>query len=105
MQSVLRRTLLGKLKRGLKVFPVFDEFGAQPAHRRVLLRAVAVRDHDGRAQAVAPGGEGHRLAVVAARGGDDPAHRGLTHNQPGEILQGTPHLERTDRGVVFMFHP
>jgi len=92
-------------QRRLEILAVLDQLGAESAHRGVLLRAVAVGDHDDGAQSVPPGGEGHRLAVVAARGGDDRAHRGIAPDEPAEVGETSPDLEGAEQSVVLLLHP
>ena len=67
--------LLGELRR---VRPAFIEVGAgdnqlraEGLHRRILLARVAVRHENGARHARPRRGQCDRLAVIAARGGDD----------------------------------
>ena len=64
-----------------------------------------MRHGDHAAQAVAARREGDRLAVVAARGGDDAAHRGLAAHQCIHVDQAAAQLERADRCVVLVLDP
>ena len=49
----------------LKIVAMFDQFRAEDAHGRILLRAVAMRDDDHRTQAGKPRREGHTLTVIS----------------------------------------
>ena len=100
---------LGELIRRLPGLVVvradLDEFRAPAEHRGVLLDAVALgREHRHR-HAARHGGEGHALAVVAARRRDHPARQFVG---PGEFVQQhetAAHLERTGGRVVLVLHP
>ena len=82
-----------------------DQLGAQAGHGGVFLAAVAMRNHDGGAPAVAARGKGQRLAVVAAGGRDDAFDIGQTALQCVHVDQAAPHLEGTDGRVVFVLYP
>ena len=71
--ALLLRQRRGMFAAGLEVVAVFDQLGAQRAHRGVLLDRVAMRHHDRAAHAVGACRPGHALPVVAAGGADDRA--------------------------------
>jgi hypothetical protein len=66
----LKRSLL----RLIKTSPVFNQFSARRAHRGVFVHRVAVRDYDGYCNPGARASERQRLAMIAARSGDNSSH-------------------------------
>ena len=86
----------------LKIRAMLDQFGAERAHRAVLLDRIALWHVDHRRHAVTAGGEGKALPVIAARGGNDPGRVRRLALQPVEIDQPAAHLEGADRRVVLV---
>ena len=93
VQAPLPRERLRVDQRRLEIVAMLEQLGAEGAHRDVLLRAVAVRDHDDGLQPVPGGGEGHRLAVVSPGRPDDSPHARLPRGQPGNVMQRASDLE------------
>src|SRR5262245_1184472 len=89
----------------LEVVAMLDELRAERLHRRVLLAAVAMWNNDDGLQAVALRGKGDTLAVVTARGGDDPSNVWVAALQPVGVDETAAHLERAERRVVLVLHP
>jgi hypothetical protein len=71
----------------------------------VFLAAVALGNKDRRRKAAAPGGEGHGLAVVSARGGDQAASCRLALHEFLDVNDRGAGFERVRGGVVLVFHP
>lgn len=96
----------GGMLAGLIEVPAhLDELGAERSHRRVLVARVAFRHDDHTMHAMAPGGKGEALAVIAT-GGTDHAGRWLRgRREPGEEMQPATHLEGPDGRVVLVLHP
>ncbi|MOA27307.1 hypothetical protein D3C78_1481750 [compost metagenome] len=84
---------------------MLDQVGAEAAHRRVLLAAVAVGHDDGGVHAMTCRGEGDGLAVVAAGGADHPARSFRLLAEALEIHQPATQLEGTHRRVVLVLDP
>jgi hypothetical protein len=105
----LEAALLGDfgevLARRLEVDAVFDQFGAEAVHRRVLVRAVAVRHDDRDGQSRRPTGEREALPVIAAGGADDPANLGSFTHQAVDVDQAAAHLERAGGRAVLVLDP
>jgi predicted homoserine dehydrogenase-like protein len=59
--------------RGLEVVAVLDHLSTEAAHRRVLVRAVAVRHDDRHPDAGGSAGERQALPMVSAGRGDHPS--------------------------------
>ncbi len=89
----------------LEVAAEFDEFGAQGAHGGILFDAIAKWYDDRRRQAVARGAEGHRLAVVAARGRHHALEAGVALRQARHVDEAAAHLECARGGVVLVLDP
>src|SRR5271170_3804778 len=73
------------LFRLVEVPTVLEQLGAQRTHRRVFLGRIAVRDHDRHGNTGPCPGESQRLAVIAARRGDDSSYLRTLTFQPVEI--------------------
>ena len=93
---------LGFFARRLKILAMLDQLGAERAHGAVLLDRIAPRHIDHGRHAVAAGRESEALAVIAARGGNDPGRIRPLALQPVEIDQPAAHLEGADRRVVLV---
>jgi hypothetical protein len=94
----------GVLARRLEVLAVFHQFGAERAHRGVLLARIALRHHHHATQPAALRGKRHRLAVVAAGGADHAEAPGIAR-QPLEVDDAAAHLEGAHRRVVLVLDP
>jgi hypothetical protein len=105
MQPSLSSELLRSNQRGLEVFPMFDQLGAETAHGTVLFRTVSMRHHDRRRKSMAGGGECHRLTKISPGRCDHSPRFGSTSHQLVEVIQRAADLERSNRGVVFVLHP
>jgi hypothetical protein len=105
LEPALGRNRGGVLASLLEVPAVLDHLGAEPSHRGVLLGAVAVRHEDHDRHPVRAAGVGEALAVVAARGGDDPGDVWTLAHQTLEVDQPATHLERARGRVVLVLDP
>ena len=92
-------------QRGLEVMAVHHQFGAKGLHRRVLLDRVALGHDDGRGEPVGARGEGDRLAVIAARRGDDAGTIRTGSPQFADMDQPAAHLEGAGRRMVLVLDP
>ena len=92
----------GLLARGLEILAMFDKIGAERPHGAVLLDRIAVRHVDRDRHAIAPRGVGEALAVIAARGRDNPGCRGPLALEPIDIDKPAAHLEGAGRRVVLV---
>ena len=105
LEALVARTA-GRVNPGLvEIAAVLDQLGAQLAHRRVLFDGVAERHDDHAAQVVAPRREREALAVVAACCADDPLWPRRALGKQADEVEPAAHLERADRGMVFVLHP
>ncbi len=90
------------LAGGLKVAPEFDQFGAERAHRGVLLARIALGDEDRHLKAGAPPGEGETCPMIAARRGNQPANRRLALDQRIDVCEAAANLEGAGRQMVLV---
>lgn len=105
MQPLVLRDAARLVLRLVEIVSELHEFRAERCDRRVLIGRVTARHVDGRPQAGARRGEGDRLAVIAAGGGDDATHLRMGGAQPIKINEPTPNLERAGRRVILVLHP
>ena len=82
-----------------------DQLAAEGLHRRVLLARIADRHENGARHACARRRKCDRLAMIAARGGDDAVELRGSSLEPIEIDNATPHLEGADGRVVLVLDP
>src|SRR6266446_1311704 len=66
--------MFSPLESVLEVLAEFDHFSAPTAHRRILLSAVAMRNHDHGPEAGTDSGKGNTLTKVAPRDCDHSSH-------------------------------
>ena len=100
--AALAGDLCRMVLRLVEVAAVFDEFGAETAHRRVLLGRIAMRYDDRGRQSGALRGESERLAVIAARRRDDAFDMRPFAFEPLHVEEASAQLESADRRVIFV---
>ena len=96
---------IGFFARRVEIVAKLEQFGAEGAHRGVLLRpncpAARRPPRAGRRR----WRRGPGLAVIAARRGDDAGRVGMGAAQPVDEGDAAAHLERARRPVVFLLSP
>src|SRR5258708_12449970 len=97
--------MFSPLESVLEVLAEFDHFSAPTAHRRILLSAVAVRNHDHGPESGTDSGKGNTLTKVAPRGCDHSSHLRIFALKLRDIEQCTSDFERANRRMVLLLHP
>ena len=93
---------VGLVLRFVEVDTMFDQLGAERAHRLVLLDRVAMRDQNDAPEADGGGGARDRLAVIAARRRDHARDLRAGAHQLIHIDDTAAHLEGPDRRMILV---
>src|SRR5580658_5083321 len=87
----------------VKVLAAGYELATERLHCGIFLERVSFRHHDHGRYAVARRGGGHRLTMVATRGGDEPLGLGAGSKEGVDIDHAAARFERAGRRMVFVF--
>src|SRR5579864_208179 len=105
VQVLIFSQLGSVLARLLKVFPKLDQLCSLRPHGRVLLGAVAERNHNSDRNLKPLSRQRHRLSVVAARRGNQPFDPVLLTKYLSRVHHRRARLKRANRRVVLMLDP
>src|SRR5690242_17405479 len=97
-----RRSMLVRL---LEIVAKLDEISAKRSHRGILLRTVAVWNHNDRTQTHTLCGKSDALAVIATRGGNYSIQRWVTASKFLDINESAANFERAQRRMIFVLYP
>jgi hypothetical protein len=105
MQVLLARDPMAFGERLVEISAELDHGRAECAHGGILIHRVAARHVDRRANSRPGGRKGDGLAMIAARGRDNPRHFCPRALQTVHVDDAATHLEGASRRVVLVLHP